>query len=244
MINTNETTFFALRERTSFQACDAALLIWRKNIVSLLLVFVIPITILVAIGILVPVLIHLAVFIGVIWWLKPLFERFALHIIQIRFFNTNAKGKALRKNFLKHTLKGLCGDLLWRRFTPYRSVIMPLRILENLKGKKLSERKLILTRGGIQFGIFLTIFCISLELLLYASEALFFTIFNQLVDMSFLYQTNGKISFYIIYIPYLINYIVMETIYVCAGFSVYINSRIIVEGWDLQLMLNTAAGKK
>jgi hypothetical protein len=239
---TNNT--ITLRERTSFQACDAGLLLWRKNIVPLLLVVAIPVAILFAIGEAVPVLIHVFIFYGVIWWLKPLFERFILHIIQIRFFNENAKGAALRKNFLKNTLRGLAGDLLWRRFSPYRSVIMPLRILENLKGKKLSARKETLARGGIRFGVFLTIFCLSLELLLYAGEFLFYAIFNQLVDLSFLLKADGSVSFYLVFIPYLINYIVMETIYVCAGFSVYINSRIIVEGWDLQLMLNEAARKK
>jgi hypothetical protein len=115
---------------------------------------------------------------------------------------------------------------------------MPLRILESLKGAKLKQRKQSLDRGGIKFCVTLTILCGALEIILWCGEILFLYLLDDLFDINLLSSGDGHSKFWHVYILYLINYIIVETIYVCAGFSLYINARIIVEGWDLQIQLS------
>lgn len=232
-------TFFTLRERTTWEACDAGLLLWRGNIVRILGLFSLPLIILVAIGEFIPVGIDIVFFFAVVWWLKPFFDRFALHIVQARFFNQDISGKKLFKGLAKNIFRALLGDLLWRRFSPRRAAIMPLRILESLKGSKLKKRKQSLDRGGIKFCVILTILCAILEIVLWCGEILFLYLLDELFDINLLAPGGNHSRFWNVYILYLINYIIVETIYVCAGFSLYINARIIVEGWDLQLQLSS-----
>jgi hypothetical protein len=35
---------------------------------------------------------------------------------------------------------------------------------------------------------------------------------------------------------YCFNYVLMDSLYVCMGFGLYINSRIEIEGWDIELL--------
>ncbi|GMO26087.1 MAG: hypothetical protein Ta2B_06070 [Termitinemataceae bacterium] len=242
-MNLYKNVFFPLRERTGFGACDCGLLLWRSNFLPLAISFAIPLTVLAAAGSFLSADINTIIFTSVTWWLKPLFDRLALHIIQIRFFNKDAQGKTLYKGIFKNTLKALAGDLLWRRFSIKRSVIMPIRILESLKGQKLLKRKKTLERGGIGFGIFLTIFCLCLEVLLFASTLVFYYFLEEVSSYLEIFSGENS-SFWLCAIPYLINYIIVETMYVCCGFSLYINSRVIVEGWDLQLILDVGGIKK
>ena len=46
-----------------------------------------------------------------------------------------------------------------------------------------------------------------------------------------------------IFAAWCFNYMLVETMYVCKGFSLYINSRIEVEGWDIELIFRGFAGK-
>ncbi|GMO50605.1 MAG: hypothetical protein Ta2G_08230 [Termitinemataceae bacterium] len=239
-----DSTFFPLRERTNFAALDSGLLLWRANILILFCVFAIPIAFLTAIGALVPFEINDLVFYLVIWWLKPLFDRMALHIVSVSFFNKEAKGKTLLRGIRGSIMSGLAGDLLWRRFSIRRSAVMPLRVLEAHGGKKLLERKKALEAGGLNFGLFLTVFCFILECMLYISDLVFYAVFNQMLNLSLLIKAESKLLFWIEYLPYIINYIFVETLYVSAGFALYINSRVIVEGWDLQIAFKKAASNE
>jgi hypothetical protein len=125
--------------------------------------------------------------------------------------------------------------------------MMPVRVLEpgRKSGKETAQRRKLLKNGGINFCFFLTLWGIAVEIALLSGEIVFvFFMANLFVDIDFSFTgeflKNAEIY---IFAAWCINYIVIETIYVCMGFSLYINSRINVEGWDLEIMFRGFAEK-
>jgi hypothetical protein len=125
---------------------------------------------------------------------------------------------------------------------------MPIRILENLKGRRLRERRRVLSRGGLNFCTLLTILGLALEAVLLIGEAAFSLIMAELLRPDLFssiaaYAVNPEPF---IFMAYCFNLALIESLYVCMGFGLYINSRVEVEGWDLQLLFRnfTEAKKK
>jgi hypothetical protein len=153
--------------RSGFEAADSGVLIWRAKPLPILLFFGIPALIILILtrtinlpfyyyfGNEVPLRFFTCVI--ALWWLKPLFDRFALQVVSKLFFNRDSKTKELCNSILKNCLRGLVGDLLWRRFSPLRGSALAIRILEKTNIKQYRERKKILVPGGLSFGIYLTI---------------------------------------------------------------------------------------
>jgi len=226
-----------LRRKDFREAADAGLLLWRKNFAAFIPLFAIPFWIC-AFGLrLIPGIAYWPWLI--IWLLKPLFDRPVLHIISVRFFEKDASYKRLRQGLWKSLRRGLVGDLLWRRFSPLRSAMMPMRVLEQnpKSGKVISRRKKLLKKGGVKYCFLLTLWGIAVEIALFFGVTLFIYIMLDLVMEGAItfsdYLQNSEIYFYAIYC---FNFMLVEPIYVCMGFSLYINSRINVEGWDIEII--------
>jgi hypothetical protein len=227
----------ALRQRNGWEAADSGLLLWRKSFFRLIPFFALPLLLLFLARGLFPVSLR-PWYYGILWWLKPLFDHLILGVISVRFFEPEARMKRLLRG-VGHTLgKGLAGDLLWRRLSPWRSVRMPVRLLEGLRGKKARERLQDLEGRGLNFGILLTGFSLILEYLLLAGELLFCMMTLEIFRPGFFSSLtgfgNGLRGF--VFFAYGVNYLLVESLYVCMGFGLYINSRIEREGWDLQLL--------
>jgi len=228
------------------EAADAGLLLWRKNFTGFLLFFAIPFWICAFALRLIPGLASYWPWL-IIWLLKPLFDRPILHIISVQFFEKDANWKRLRQGLWKSLRRGLLGDLLWRRFSPMRSAMMPMRILEqNPKDRKqFSQRKELLKNGGVSYCSLLTLWGVAVEIVLFFGTLLFLAIISELIMEGFaasMWQSlkNTEVYFYAIYC---FNYMLVEPVYVCMGFSLYINSRIKVEGWDIEIIFRDFAKK-
>jgi len=235
----------SFRRKNFQEAADTGILLWRENFIYFLPLFAIPLWVCAfASRIILPDNFQIYSWL-IIWFLKPLFDRIIVHIISIRFFERDANLKRLSNGLWKTLLRGLIGDLSWRRFSPLRSAMMPMRVLEkNLKpGKLTSMRKKHLKNGGLDYGFLLTIWGIAVEITLLLGQYLFFLTINELM-------LNGKIGIFnfseieiYLFAAWCFNFILIETIYVCMGFSLYINSRIAVEGWDLEIIFKNFAEK-
>jgi len=220
------------------EAADASLILWRKNISLFLLLFAIPLWVAAfAAQIFIPDNLPWLPWI-LIWLLKPFFDRIILHIISVRFFENNADLKRVCRGLGRSIFRGLAGDLLWRRFSPLRSAMMPVRVLElNLKpGKNISERKKNLEKGGINYCYFLTIWGIFLEAALLLGLFIFYLTMGEFISGGFLssIEENENIGL-LFYAAWCMNYMLVESIYVCMGFNLYINARVGVEGWDIEI---------
>jgi len=233
------------RRKNFHEAADTGILLWRENFIYFLPLYAIPLWICAfSLRLFLPEKLQIYSWL-IIWFLKPLFDRIALHIISIRFFERDANIKRITGGLWKTIFRGLIGDLSWRRFNPLRSTAMPMLVLEkNLKpGKLTSKRKNQLKNGGINYGFFLTLWGIFIEAALLLGIYLFFLSINELM-------LGGRINMFdlpyieiYLFAAWCLNLMLIETIYVCMGFSLYINSRITVEGWDLEILFRDFAEK-
>jgi hypothetical protein len=242
------------RSKDFREAADSGLLLWRENFIFFLPFFAFPFWVCAFALRLLPGKEQYFSWLA-LWLLKPLFDRPILHVISIRFFENGASMERLFKGLGKTIFRGLPGDLLWRRFSPLRSAMIPVRVLEPAAksekenygfGKRLlAERKKLLKKGGLGYCLFLSVWGASLEIVLLAGEILFFITMAELMRKGFISSFASSLQDAEIYIfaAWCFNYMLVETLYVCMGFSLYINSRIEVEGWDIEITFRNLAEK-
>jgi len=238
------------RKMDSREAADTGLLLWRESFISFIPFFAIPFWLCAFILRLLPGDMQYFSWL-ILWFLKPLFDRPVLHIISVRFFESVTGMKRLFKGLGKSLWRGLPGDLLWRRFSPFRAAMMPVYVLEYDRPLKKSfnseikKRKDLLKKSGIGYCLFLTLWGIALEAALLTGEILFFGIMADFFSIGiwpFAGDFSKNTEIYI-FAVWCFNYMFVETLYVCMGFSLYINSRIDVEGWDIEIMFRNFAKK-
>jgi len=234
----------SLRRRGAWEAADSGILLWRKNFAHFIPFFALPVA-LAAFGLrFLPgnfMFSYLA-----LWWLRPLFDRLALHVVSVRFFSAGGPPPSRFREICKGLWgmrRGLLGDLLWRRFSLVRAGRMPIRVLERIGGAKFSQRKTALAAGGLDFCAFVSFLGLMLEAFLLLSKAAFVLMIAHMFIPYGLPQIgeNMDIVENFIFAAFCLNYILVGSLYVCMGFGLYINSRVEVEGWDLQLLFQKFA---
>ena len=239
-----KASVLAMRRRSVWEAADSGMLLWRKNFLLFLPFYALPILIAGLVLYFFSSSFDFNWFPWIcLWWFKPFFDRLCLHVISKRFFKGNPEKLS---SGLKHTLfYSLPGDLLWRRFSPFRCSFMPLRLMERLRSKKFEERKKSLSRGGLHFSALISSFGLPLEMFLLGGEVVFFALMFDLFSSNsvFLIFGNNEITPFLIYLAYCVNYILVGSLYVCMGFGIYINSRVEVEGWDIELLFKKFSEK-
>lgn len=241
----------SLGRRSSWEAADTGLILWRAHIGALLLFFVLPLGLIAGASRLLPANLRPWSYF-LLWWLKPFFDRLILQVMGIRFFEPRAKLSRLFRGLPRALGRGLLGDLLWRRFSPLRGAMLPIRALEGLKGAQVRQRKKVLEKGGLGFCLLITILCLVLEGLLLVGELLGAFMLIQLFLPDYLsslwelVSLSQGLSFIegFIFAAYLGNYSVLESLYGCMGFGIYINSRIEIEGWDIELLFRNFLSKQ
>jgi hypothetical protein len=248
----------ALRRRSLWEAADSGLLLWRRNLGYFIPFFALPFWIcafaLLFLNMSKTILPSAAsgnfplIPAGVIlWWLNPLFDRFILHVVAARYFEPHSSFFSLFRGLPGSLIRGLPGDLLWRRFSPWRAAVMPLKTLERAAGRRggLAGRKRALSGGGLHFCIFLTIWCFLLQWILLAGEILFVFLIFQQFNLTLPGSGNpfemGGLYYYTLWC---VNYLLVESLYVCMGFGLYLNSRVEVEGWDIELLFRQFTARR
>jgi hypothetical protein len=237
-----------LRRKSVWEGADAGLLLWGPNIPALFLFFGLPLCAAAGAVWFAPDTPYTYI---MLWWLKPLFDRLILHVIGVRFFEPRKTLPGLLAGLHRSLGRGLPGDLLWRRFSPRRSAFMPIRVLEGLKGARFTRRKRALGKGGLGFGLIITLVCFALEAVLLIGEVMCFFMLAKMarpdyfdtLSRRFFEGLDAAGSAGIIFGAYTCNFFLIESLYVCMGFALYLNSRIEVEGWDIELLFRPAKGQ-
>jgi hypothetical protein len=241
-----KSDFLHLRRRSGWEAADSGVLLWRRNAGALLLFFALPYALLVT-GVCFLPQIMLPVALFGLWWLRPLLDRLILHVISVRFFDYDAPLSRLARKLGSSLRAGLAGDLLWRRFSPWRGGRMPEREQEKLTGKAARKRIHVLESGGLGFSLTVTMLGMALNCTLWAGELLFtFIVLDMLVlgSLNDLFENHTRFFFILTVAMSEINFLIVESLYICMSFGVYINSRLETEGWDLQLDFQRFAGQR
>jgi len=182
-----------------------------------------------------------------LWWLKPLFDRAVLHGLSRLVFGeqhsvANTIGAA--RDWMR---PGLFVALSLRRFEPARSFALPVTALEKQTGKPARQRRAVLGSRLRGTAIWLTLVCFHLEII---------TMISLSAVGSMLIPSGAEIPGYgsggnpggsgyfdltswslAQAICYATAVSLIEPFYVAAGFSLYLNRRTILEGWDLEIRL-------
>lgn len=235
-----------LRQRSSWEAIDlgcAMTLQWWGSILGAWSIVVFPVALLISVIFKDYPFIALAL----IWWLKPLFDRLPLLVVSRSLFDHALTPFDVLRG-LPHLLgKGLLPALTFRRLSPWRSYTMPIDHLEALQGVERRQRVKVITRDYVETALGLTAFCILCELCIHIS-ALFFLafLFSGVVEIEIWAPLVGQdeLSTWLALLHnsvYILSMTAIEPFFVAAGFAIYLNRRVDLEGWDVELVFRRLA---
>lgn len=176
----------------------------------------------------------------IIWWLKPLFDRIALF-----FFSRALFGEYPTLSITYRTLPHLIFNtrlflsLSFERLGMMRSFHLPIWQLEQLRGWGVRKRRLALQKNIVNYVTNLTAVCVLFNLVIYFSFLQLITVMFpiELTFREIIYLSHEH--FYFLLLASLFDFLILsiiEPLYVACGFSLYINQRTLLEGWDIELV--------
>ena len=237
----------AIRPRRDWEAVDLGLLIgqrWWWPMFKVWMILTLPVTI---------VLSFLPldwVWLGavVIWWLKPLFERPLLMIISQGVFGEEPTTRQVLKAFPLLAMRQTFSSLIWRRLSPSRSMDLPIVQLEGLRGGQRAQRLLVLHRDDAAPAKWLTFLGYHIEILLTLGLFLMVLAFIpetlqvRWLDVTFWMQS--KTGLILQGFVYSLAMALVAPWYVACGFALYLNRRIKLEGWDIEIAFKRMVQKR
>ncbi len=176
-------------------------------------------------------------------WVKPALDRIPLFVISRSVFGATP---TVRETLLAQLHWGwglVLHYLTWRRLSPARSLLMPIELLEGVKGSRLRERKRVL--GGSVYGnaalltyVFLcfqaslTFACLFLILMFIQPEYLPETVRAgwAMIGERTPWWAMATWNFFV-----WVAVSVVEPFFVGAGFGLYLNRRTQIEAWDVEI---------
>ena len=177
------------------------------------------------------------------WWLKPALERVPLYVLSRAVFGQvpgTAATLRAQPRFAPGTLPAF---LLWRRWGPARSLLMPVDLLEGSAGaQRVTRRHVVagpayaqaslLTLVSLAFELALALACVALVVLFVPPDLLPASAraLGQAVDWpppGWLYLAINAVAWTAA--------LVVGPFYVAAGFGTYLNRRTGSEAWDVEL---------
>ena len=179
----------------------------------------------------------------ILWWLKPLWDRIPLFVLSRAVFGSAPNLKETLRSLPKAALPGLLGSLTFRRFSPFRTMSMPVDMLEGLKRKENSQRKSVLVNQDSGHMLLLTSILLLCEWLVLFTGTFLLVELIMPQDLNVVFWelpfSNGDwVSFTLIWLSAMT---FLEPLYVAAGFSLYLNRRTLLEAWDVELAFRRLA---
>lgn len=187
----------------------------------------------------------------VMWWLKPAFDRVALHVISRSVF-----GEAPSVSDTLRALPGLLlntrllAALTWQRFSLTRSIRLPVDLLEGLRGKPARQRKALLARRIGSTAGWQTLVWFHCETLLYLGVlgAIILIVPGELwpdMDNQLDLLTHPPLWLScLLALPQLTASLLLEPLYVAGGFMLYLKRRTDLEAWDVELQFRRIARRQ
>ena len=233
-----------IRPRSAWEALDLGVLVARRHQRTLMLGWActsLPVYALLTLAL----WDYPSVVLFIFWWLKPAFERLALDVLSTALFGPAPSLREAMRQWPGLLKRQLPASLLWRRLSLSRSFSLPVQQLENLGGKARQQRLGVLRGDGNGAARWLTLAGMHLEIALWLG-------LSGLVYLLLPQQTASQIDWWqIIAAPqgqwlwlehlsnalYAVVLVYWGPVYVSCGFSLYLNRRIALEAWDIELVL-------
>lgn len=178
----------------------------------------------------------------IVWWLKPLFDRLLLKVFAEASFGAAPSVRDVWRalpGLLRHS--GLIAGLTYRRFSVHRSFDLPVWQLEGQRGKAARARLRVLGRKTSGHAFWLTFVCAHIVVIFQLGLISMLDIMTPsdgLHAMSWADLVAGDLPEWAVY-AYTLAWIAAESIvepfFVAAGFSLYLNRRSELEGWDIEV---------
>jgi hypothetical protein len=194
---------------------------------------------------------HQTIAILLIWWLKPVSDRALLFAFSRSLFGTPTTIRDVWSSLpglLKKT--GVFSALTFRRLSLVRSFLLPVWQLEGQRGRPARQRCRVLSTRVYNLAFGLTFFCASMSFILALSLIL---LIQMLVPegregvLSLSGWANGQIAAstqFTLNLIYMAAESIVEPFYIASGFSLYLNRRSELEGWDIELAFRHMTSRK
>ena len=242
----------ALRARTSWEAVDLGVALARHHARA----WVAPW--LLCAGLLSAVLLGLGHVSGAawlapfaLWWLKPVLDRLPLFVLSRAVFGHEPTRAEVYRAAWRWGWGPTLPRLLWLRFDPFRALSLPSDLLEGLPSDERGQRRRLLRREGAAQATALWLLMPWFELVMVASV---WALAAMMIPIEW-WQARGDDWFgtlgadgapwldLILNAVACIGVLVIEPFYVAAGFGLYLNRRVHLEAWDLELGFKRMAAR-
>lgn len=187
-----------------------------------------------------------------LWWLKPLFDRVALHVVSRAVFGDVLGVRATLAQARAWLASGLFGALTLGRIDTARSFHLPVKQLEGQRWRAARARRALLGRRTHGYAVWLTIACLNFELVFVWSADMLWDLVlpakaqegTSIWEAMFADAAFDQVFTFADYAAYAAAVFVVEPLYVAAGFALYLNRRTLLEGWDLEVALRRIAAQR
>jgi Domain of unknown function (DUF4129) len=227
-----------LRPRNAWEALDLGLELVRSNALAIYKAWL---SAYVPVAIVVFALLWDSPFwaLATMWWLKPAFDRVALAVVSRRLFGEAARTREILRSVPSVLWRsGIVGALTWRRLDLARSLHLPVYQLERLSGRAARARIRVLDREARGPGVWLTFLLANIEALFAMAVSMAVALLlpvqqpvSTLLEgwfRGFQYAPTGAVLG-------VLAACTIEPLYVACGFTLYLQRRTMLEGWDIEL---------
>ncbi len=180
----------------------------------------------------------------ILWWLKPFWERLPLYIASRLLF---AESPGVWHSMRSLPLRDMLPWLLWRRFSVQRAFDNPVTVLEGLKGKARRARLRVLHGKYSDVAVSNQLVGFLCELLLAFGLLVLFDFFTPDTIGPRFYDSFGDLTLvgeWMITLAAIAAMSLVLPFHTMAGFALYLNRRIELEAWDIEISFRNLAQRK
>ena len=177
------------------------------------------------------------------WWLKPVSDRIALYVISRGVFGEEPRPLQTLRAQRHWGWSGFWGYLGWRRFSPFRALLLPVNLLEGSDASQRSVRRRAVLGGTFGHAALLTLVCMLFELVIVSGciAAIFLFVPLELLSDSWraaweMVRENMPAWAQLgVNALFWLAATLIGPFYAGAGFALYLNRRTEMEAWDVEI---------
>ena len=236
-----------IRPRSAWEAVDLGILMARRWWWSMMKIWFIVSLPFFLISLFFPhdLLIWGAVF---LWWFKPVYERALLYFLSHAVFNELPGLRTTLNAFPKLALTQIFLSLTWRRLSFSRGMDLPVLQLEGLTGTRRQERLSVLHREDASPAGWLHVLGFLLEILIALGVmSIVWALIPKEINIDWVnlfWDRDLSMADYIFHTIFYLALWLVAPFYVACGFSLYLNRRIKLEAWDLDIAFRRIVSKR
>lgn len=179
------------------------------------------------------------------WWLLPLFDRIVLFVLSRAVFGDAPGTRPAVAALFRQRWHGMAARLSVARFSPWRTVAMPVDLLEGLDGAARQARLRVVVEGNLGHGVLLWLLCPLFVAVLALSMLAMVLMFvpEQLLGESaramwaLVTEQPPPAVQVALNAALWLALSAIEPFFVGAGFGLYLSRRARIEAWDIELVL-------